>query len=631
MTAPNPAIELQKSFLGWRHWSIRTKLTVLLLVCLLMFAAVSAGLSLSMTTRTVRERIIESELPASVSAIRADLQRRIGGPLNTTLMLANNPTLLAWEAQGEPDTGLDVWKAQSIAAKKLADAAAVNWVSKSTSKYFGTEGLIRSIGPDDRWFTDFVASGKPYVLNLDREVSTGSYMLFINARFDDGAGHTGISSLGLSVNAMAQAVGDYKIGETGNAFLVRPNGDLLIHRDAKLLDGKHSLKSMYGLSDEQLHSLTQEKPFASVSVDQGGQMIVSTSYVPELNAYVAAVVPEHELLAGVTHSIQLATVIGCTIGIVLSLVLVTAVGRAMTAPIERAAVLLGEIADGEGDLTRRMKAETGDEVGRLADSFNRFVGSLATMVQQVRVATDSIATASDEVSSGTMDLSQRTEQAASSLEETASAMTQLNQSVDQNAASARQAGGLTTDARELAQRNGAVVQRVIEVMQGIETSSTKIGDIIGTIDGIAFQTNILALNAAVEAARAGEQGRGFAVVAAEVRSLAQRSAGAAKEVRSLILASAEQVSAGASLVRDAGQGTTDLLAAVDRVNQMVHEIVVASQEQSRGIGEVTQAVTSLDTTTQQNAALVEENSAASDSLKEQARLLKDVVGNFRTG
>ena len=628
MSADKPRSSVMSRALGWRDWSIRTKLTVLLLACMLMFAAVSAGLSLWMTTATVRERITESELPSSVSAIRADLQRRITGPLTSTLMLARDPALLAWEAAGEPDSGLEAWKAAATAAKKLNDAVAVNWVSKATGKYFGTEGLIRQIGPDDKWFTDFLASGKPYTLNLDREISSGAFMLFINARMEDGAGHLGISSLGLSVNAMAQAVGDYRIGQTGTAALVRPNGELLIHHDAKLLDGKHSLQSMYGLSDEQLRGLLQEKPFASVSLNGH---IVATSFVPELNAYVAVEVAEHELIGGVTRSIQLATVIGCSIGIVLSLILVTAVGRAMTAPIERAATLLGEIADGEGDLTRRMTAETDDEVGRLADAFNRFVGSLATMVQQVRVATDSIAVASDEVSAGTLDLSQRTEQAASALEETASAMTELNQSVDQNVASARQAGTLATDARATAQRNGAVVQRVIEVMQGIEGSSRKIGEIIGVIDGIAFQTNILALNAAVEAARAGEQGRGFAVVAAEVRSLAQRSAGAAKEVRSLILASTEQVSAGAKLVHDAGQGTTDLLAAVDRVNAMVQEIVVASQEQSRGIGEVTHAVTELDNTTQQNAALVEENSAASTSLKDQARVLKDVVGNFRTG
>jgi len=628
MSTENPSSSVMSRLLAWRNWSIRTKLTVLLLACMVMFAAVSASLSLWMTTGTVRERITESELPANVSAIRADLQRRITGPLNTTLLIARDPALLAWEAAGEPDSGLEGWKAAATAAKKLNDAVAVNWVSKATGKYFGTEGLIRQIGPDDKWFTDFLSTGKPYTLNLDREVSTGAFMLFINARMEDGAGHIGISSLGLSVDAMAKAVGDYKIGQTGTAALVRPGGELLIHRDASLLDGKHSLKSMYGLSDEQLRGLLQEKPFASVTV---GRHIIATSFVPELNAYVAVEVPEHELIDGVTHSIQLATLIGCSIGIVLSLILVTAVGRAMTAPIERAATLLGEIADGEGDLTRRMKAETEDEVGRLADAFNRFVGSLSTMVQQVRIATDSIATASDEVSAGTLDLSQRTEQAASSLEETASAMTELNQSVDQNAASARQAGELATAARETAQRNGAVVQRVIEVMQGIEGSSAKIGEIIGVIDGIAFQTNILALNAAVEAARAGEQGRGFAVVAAEVRSLAQRSAGAAKEVRNLIHASAEQVSSGAKLVSDAGQGTTELLAAVDRVNAMVHEIVVASQEQSRGIGEVTQAVTELDNTTQQNAALVEENSAASTSLKEQARVLKDVVGNFRTG
>jgi methyl-accepting chemotaxis protein len=256
---------------------------------------------------------------------------------------------------------------------------------------------------------------------------------------------------------------------------------------------------------------------------------------------------------------------------------------------------------------------------------------LALVVGGIGQAADSIRTASSEIASGNLDLSSRTEQTAGSLQQTASAMEQLTGTVRQTADSARTANRLAESASEVAQRGGSVVAQVVTTMDEINTSSKKIADIIGTIDGIAFQTNILALNAAVEAARAGEQGRGFAVVASEVRSLAQRSADAAREIKGLIGTSVDKVESGSRLVAEAGQTMGEIVASVRRVTDIIAEISAATAEQSGGIAQVNDAVAKLDQATQQNAALVEEGAAAADSLQGQATRLTEVVSRFHLG
>jgi methyl-accepting chemotaxis protein len=301
--------------------------------------------------------------------------------------------------------------------------------------------------------------------------------------------------------------------------------------------------------------------------------------------------------------------------------------RSIRLPIERAVRVAERIA--EGDLGSTVEQGGRDEIGRLLVAIAAMQVRLRSLVGEIRQTADSIQVASAEVATGNQDLSQRTEQAASNLQQTASSMEQLTGTVRQSADAASQANQLAASAAEVAQRGGQVVAQVVTTMDAINASSKKISDIIGVIDGIAFQTNILALNAAVEAARAGEQGRGFAVVAGEVRSLAQRSAEAAREIKSLIGNSVDKVETGSRLVTDAGSTMNEIVASVQRVTDIIGEITAASAEQSQGLGQINGAVTQLDQMTQQNAALVEESAAAAESLREQAGRLAGLVGMFR--
>jgi len=313
--------------------------------------------------------------------------------------------------------------------------------------------------------------------------------------------------------------------------------------------------------------------------------------------------------------------------VVLAMSMAVWVAGIVSRPLTKAVVIAQRVA--EGDLGADIRPESKDETGQLMSSLLAMNNSLLRIVGEVRIGTDTIATASTEIASGNLDLSARTEQQAGSLEETASAMEELTSTVKQNADNARQANQLAVSASEVAQQGGNVVSQVVDTMGSINASSRKIFDIISVIDGIAFQTNILALNAAVEAARAGEQGRGFAVVASEVRNLAQRSSAAAKEIKELIDDSVEKVDSGSKLVEQAGTTMAEVVASVRRVTDIVAEISAASQEQSSGIEEVNRAISQMDEVTQQNAALVEEAAAAAQSLQEQARNLTEVVSVFK--
>lgn len=410
------------------------------------------------------------------------------------------------------------------------------------------------------------------------------------------------------------------------AFLVNRAGVIVTHPDTAL-----TLKPVSALSPNMqpatLATLAQAGTGLRSEI-QGTDFLLYGSAVPGTDWQLVIAVHRDQALAALGTLLQVSAL---TVAVSLALAILV-LGAVIARALRRLALVrdaLDDIASGEGDLTRRLATQGNDELTQIARAFNQFVDKIAAVLVRIRESSESVRLATGEIASGNQNLSARTEQQASSLEETAAAMEQLTATVQQNADNARQANQLANGASEMAARGGGVVAQVVQTMGGIETSSRKMADIIGAIDGIAFQTNILALNAAVEAARAGEQGRGFAVVASEVRALAQRSATAAREIKDLIDESVQTVNAGSRLVQDAGATMEQVVDSVRRVTAIVNEISHASQEQSAGIVEINSAVSQMDQSTQQNAALVEEATAAAQSLQQQAAQLADAVAGFK--
>lgn len=410
------------------------------------------------------------------------------------------------------------------------------------------------------------------------------------------------------------------------AFLIDGKGTVIAHPDQKL-----TLKSISDL-DSSLSPRTlvrSEQSRQSETVQIGGKaMMLYGAQVPGTDWILAIALDRAEATQTLTAMVQTSAAIAVVV-LALAVLVLTLLIAAMLKRLALAREAMSEIASGEGDLTRRLDVTGSDELAQIAIAFNGFTDKISKALLVIREASVSVKAAAQEIAIGNMDLSSRTETQASSLEETASSMEELTSTVKQNADSAHQASALAVSASSSALRGGTVVTQVMETMDSIHQSSKKISEIIGIIDGIAFQTNILALNAAVEAARAGEQGRGFAVVASEVRTLAQRSASAAKDIKDLINDSVGKVAIGSKLAGQAGSTMKEIVEGVKSVSDIMAEIAAATSEQSAGIDQINQAIGQMDQVTQQNAALVEEAAAAAGSLQEQADQLAQAVAVFK--
>ncbi|XHS76636.1 Cache 3/Cache 2 fusion domain-containing protein [Burkholderiaceae bacterium UC74_6] len=479
-----------------------------------------------------------------------------------------------------------------------------------------------------------VSSGQAYT---GRATLFGkNYMTRYDPVKDSSGKIVGILFIGFDLDAFDGAVermvANAKFFEHGGTYIVNPTKDpakavLVAHPTAKgkLLAEMEPgfVKTLFELKDRQ--AFLDDAPNILSSPEKDNFAVLQKS--EKTGFWVVAQVSRGEAQATTRKLMWLLWGLIGVVVIGLGLGLAWMMNKWVAEPLGSLTEALGAITS--GDLTHAVRSRRNDEIGQLIQQTETMREKLAQAIGTVRHSVDSISTASSEIATGNQDLSQRTEQTASNLQAAAGSLTQLTGTVRQTADSALTANQLVSSAAEAAAKGGEVVGQVVSTMEEINASSRRINDIIGTIDGIAFQTNILALNAAVEAARAGEQGRGFAVVAGEVRSLAQRSAEAAKEIKSLIQASVERVEVGSQLVQQAGVSMSDIVSGVQRVQDIIGEISSASAEQSDGIVNVNQSVAQLDQMTQQNAALVEQSAAAAESLREQAHKLVAAVQVFR--
>jgi methyl-accepting chemotaxis protein len=476
------------------------------------------------------------------------------------------------------------------------------------------------------WYKQAAAAGTSVITPPYISASDGKLVVTFATPVGAGNALKGVAAGDVSMESVVATVASVKPTPTSFGFMASADGKIIAHPDAAL-----TLKPLSDLSKDlsgdKLTAAVQSKTMVPVEIN-GRQRLLTVAPIAGSNWMLVVALDESEAMAPI-RTMLTTSVLSSIVVLAIAVALLATVLTQRLRRLTQVRDAMHEVGAGDGDLSRRIDTHGEDELAQIAASFNSFAGKLSGVLAQIRDASSSVRVAAEEIATGNHDLSGRTELTASSLQQTSASMQQLTETVRHNADSARQANQLVAQASNVAQHGGQVVGNVVTTMDQINAASRKINDIIGVIDGIAFQTNILALNAAVEAARAGEQGRGFAVVAGEVRSLAQRSASAAREIKTLINTSVEQVENGSRLVHDAGTTMNDIVTSVQRVTDIMAEITASTNEQSTSINEVGQAVAQLDQMTQQNAALVEESAAAAQSLKDQSVRLSEVVGTFR--
>jgi len=496
--------------------------------------------------------------------------------------------------------------------------------ANGTSRFVEPGGIPADYNPTIRpWYQQAVKEGKPIATTPYIDMVTNTLVVSFVTPVKEGSTVKGVIGGDVTMKSVIENV--KAINPTPESFgiLIDRNGTIIAHPDENLtLKNITDIAPAMNLNEILSAKNAQDVDFSGTIKQVLAKPITGTDW------YILVALDKTEATASIRSLLSISVITLVIITLLGTLI----IGFIITSILKRLLQVrdaMEEISNGNNDLTQRLPEEGHDEVAQISRSFNIFIGKISQVMVQIRDISSSLQLAADEISAGNNDLSARTESAASSIQQTAASLEEISAAVTQSAGSAKQVNDKALLLSKDAGTGGKVVSDVIVTMEEIVVASGKIGDIIGVIDGIAFQTNILALNAAVEAARAGEQGRGFAVVAGEVRNLAQRSAQAAKEIKELIEATVSSVTSGSVQVRQAGATMNEIVGGVSTVSSVMSEITHAADEQMRGINEINKAVAQLDSMVQQNAALVQESAAASGALQSQAEELNSVVGAFR--
>jgi methyl-accepting chemotaxis protein len=615
--------------------SIRSKLIFGVAVALLTCIGAMLWLNIAQIKGLLDRYLIDSALPASATSIAHEIDAELTGPITAAWAISDNTLMQDWAERGEPTYELDSVTGFLSQVRENLGAHAAFFIPLESGNYYSDEGLVRTLDPqgqgDDEWFYDFLDSGVTEQYSLDQDKADNTFALYINRRVEVDGEPLGIAGIGMGMDTMSELIRDFRFGDSGIVYMVDKGGSIVIHPDESMINkqmtGRMPAQTMQTLLQDD--SANDNVSFAEFS--QNGADYVALSTPLAFGGWrVVMEVPSQQIYGALNQATWRALLTGLVLAIIfLGLAYWGAIH--ITRPIRRTADAMRDIAEGRGDLTRRLTVESNDEIGNLATQFNAFVSRMQETLLDVRRSSASVHDATGHMSQSADELATRTEQAAANLQETSASMEEITSTVNHSADNAQQANQLVLSTAAVAHQGEDAMGQVETTMQDINDSATRISEIITMIDSIAFQTNILALNASVEAARAGEHGRGFAVVAQEVRTLASRSSDASREIRGLIDTSVKHTQSGAELVRNAGSTMREIVASVAKVTDVIGEITAGAKEQSAGIGQINTAVAEMDTMTQQNATMVQESTTAAADMRRHAEHLSGLINSFVLG